>query len=164
MRGPIRKSEEFRKFQDDGGPVHLTVAGKDKLERTLRELERELPQAIAEVGRTKEFGDLSENAGYQEAKARMRRIHSQIFSLQDKLKRAQVIKKDTSGFVTLGSMVVLEVNGSRKQFEIVGPQETNPSRGRISHLSPLGAALIGHITGDSITFRDITYRIIEIKS
>lgn len=163
MQGPMRKSEQFRKFQDEGGPVYLTATGKEKLERALRTLQAELPQAVAEVGRTKEFGDLSENAAYQDAKARLRRIHGQIFSVQDKLKRAQIIKKDNGGFVAIGSVVVLEMNGSRKQFEIVGPQETDPSRGRISHLSPLGAALIGHIKGDTFSFRDTTYRILEIK-
>lgn len=168
MRGPVRKSEQFRKYQDGGGLVHITRAGQEQLERKLRDLERELPQTIAEVGRTKEFGDLSENAAYQDAKARLRRIHSQIFSLQDKLKRAQVIKQSASGFIELGATVVLEVGGLRKTFEIVGPQETSPSRGRISHVSPLGKILIGHVTNDTVTLsvngKNTTYKIIAVRS
>jgi transcription elongation factor GreA len=61
----------------------------------------------------------------------------------------------------------VEIHGSQKTFQILGPRETNPDQGRISFQSPLGAALLDHKVGDSITLKtgngDREYRIIEIK-
>ena len=72
-----------------------------------------------------------------------------------------------SGKVALGSTVVLEMDGERKIFQIVGSQETNPSKGRISHQSPLGAALLNHKKGDMVKIQTRSssqeYRILEIK-
>ena len=168
MQIPIRKKEQHRRYADAGGPVLLTKAGIKRLEQTLNDLEKnQLPKAITEVRRTAEMGDFSENAAYQEAKARMRRIHGRITMIRDRLSRAQVIKHASSGFVEIGSIVVLNIGGTEKTFEIVGPSETNPSRGRISHLSPLGSALRGHSAGDQIRLatsgKEITCQIIKIS-
>lgn len=153
MQIPIRKSEQTRRYTDAGGPIPLTAAGIKRLKATLDDLEkRELPRAIEEVSRTGAMGDFSENAAYQDAKGRMRRIHTRIAFLKDRLNRAQVIgsEKDwhPTGAIRLGSKVTLKINGVQKMYEIVGPAETNPSRGRISHLSPLGAALIDRKASD----------------
>lgn len=162
MRLPIRRAERLKTGGDDR-PVQLTKEGLEKLKRKLEQLEKnELPEAIEDVRRTAEFGDFSENAEYQEAKWRMRRLHGQIFNLKEKIKRAVVIKTDAAseGTVQLGCSVALEKNGSRKSFQIVGPEEADPSRGRISHLSPLGRNLMGHKIGDTVTeynIVDITY-------
>jgi len=59
-----------------------------------------------------------------------------------------VIQAQENGRVQLGSVVVLEGEGGPRTFQIVGPQETNPMRGRISHLSPLGASLMGKREGE----------------
>lgn len=169
MRVPIRKSEQSRKYHDEGGAIPLTAAGIQRLKDTLRRLEKyDLPQAIADTARTAELGDFSENAEYQEAKARMRRTHARIFSLKDRLTRAVAINSDArmAGKVQLGSTVVLAVGRARKTYEIVGPQETDPSRGRISHRSPLGVALIGRKAGEAVTLHaekgDSMYRIIRV--
>ena len=63
MQVPIRKSEQFKKYGDAGGLVHLTTAGIERLKSTLEGLQkRELPQAIADVQSTAQIGDFSENA------------------------------------------------------------------------------------------------------
>ncbi len=168
MQIPIRKSEQFKKDGDEGGPLHMTEDGLRRLKETLVDLEKkQLPQAQEDTRRTGEFGDFSENAEYQEAKGRMRSLHTRILSLKDKIKRAVVIKKTKGDRVALGSTVILEINGQQKTYQIVGPHETNPTHGRISHISPLGAALIGHAVGDRISVRtangEVFYQIIAIQ-
>jgi len=75
--------------------------------------------------------------------------------------------KNKKGQVQLGSTVILEKDGQQKTYEIVGPQETDPLRGRISHVSPLGSAILGRKQGEEITIlgtekNETTYRIIRI--
>jgi transcription elongation factor GreA len=153
MRVPKRKSEEFRKYgKPESGPLFVTQAGLDKLKSQLVKCERELPELIAEVQRTGAFGDFSENAEYQAAKYLMRKMHGRVAALKDRLKRAQVIAVDrqSAGTVQIGSTVVVETGGKQFTFEILGSYESNPARGRISHQSPLGQALVGRMKGDYI--------------
>ncbi len=167
MRLPTRKSELLKRTTDDDGPIFMTAGGIQKLKDQLETLEKkELPEAIQDVKTTGELGDFSENAAYSEAKSRMRRIHSRILSLKERLKRVEVIKKSGTDRVQLGSTVVLDVGGAQKTFEIVGPQEANPARSRISHVSPLGSALLGAKLGETIKLASNSgqtlYRIVEI--
>ncbi len=124
---------------------------------------------MAEVRRLAEMGDFSENFGYQNAKALLRRINSRIDSLKERIKNAIPIKAGNSadGVIHLGSTVTVFVNAKPMSFEIVGSLETNPSRGRISHNSPIGVALIGHKAGDEVVFHgpagDVVYQIVEVK-
>lgn len=166
MRLPIRKSERLKIYNDDG-PLYLTEAGLKKLKNELADIKsKQLPQAIEDVKRTAEFGDFSENAEYQEAKGRMRRLHERVMRLEDQIKRAVLIKKSQSQTVQLGSTVVVEVENQKKTLEIVGPHEANPLRGRISNISPLGSVLIGKSLGDAVTITtqqgEKIYTIIKI--
>lgn len=153
----------IRKWDD--GPVHLTEEGFQRLQEKLARLKLAMPELIAETQRTAAYGDRSDSAEYKDAKFTMRRARRQILSIQDQIKRVVIIKPglDSSGTVQIGSTVVLEVNGERKIFQIVGSHETNPAHGRISYESPLGAALINHKNGDVITVLTKKYRILEIK-
>ncbi len=152
MRLPIRKSERLKTDKDDG-PLYLTQEGLEQLKRKLIRIEtHELPKAIEDVRITAEFGDFSENAEYQEAKARMRRLHGQVFHLKDKIQRSVLIRTDvTQAMVQLGSTVVLEKDGIYKTFYIVGPHEADPARGYISYKSPLGSSLLGHQENEIIS-------------
>lgn len=153
MRLPKRRHELLKTYEEEDALIPLTVVGKRKLEQELVRLEtRDLKQAIEDVARTGAFGDRSENAEYQEAKHRMSRIHARIFYLKERLKRVVLIRKTKSSGerVQLGSTVTVELNNQSRVYEIVGPSESNPSQGRISHLSPLGTALLGHSVGESV--------------
>lgn len=152
MRLPLRRSERLKIHADDG-PFQITANGLKRLILKLKHIETiDLPESILDVQKTAEFGDFSENAEYQEAKSRMRRLHAQVFSIKEKIKQAVVIESNVhlDGTVQLGSTVVLEANSAEKTFYIVGSHEANPAHGRISHLSPLGVRLIGHKIGDRI--------------
>lgn len=170
MQVPRRKSEELAALRNrDDGPLHLTPEGIERLKEKLARLKRSLPEMIAETQRTAEYGDRSENAEYKDAKATLRRTHRQIFTIEDQLKRAVPITsgRNSSGTVQLGSTVVVESNGVRTTFQILGSHETNPEKGRISYRSPLGAALINHRQGDTVTIKTpkglVEYRIVEIR-
>lgn len=120
--------------------------------------------ALDDLRRTREMGDLSENAAYTEAKGRVLRINTRILEVEDTLKHAVVITPgaDSRGRVKVGSTVTVEMRGKTKTYEITGAAETDPARGRISHLSPLGAALIGRNAGENTTL-EIGGKKTEIK-
>ncbi len=167
MQIPRRKSEELRR--KDGGPVYLTEEGFTHLQEKLVKLKRTIPALASEAGRAADYGDRSENAEYKEAKAILRRTQGQILRIEDQMRLAVIIASgpNTSGIVELGSTVVVEVSGTEKTFQILGTRETNPDKGRISHESPLGLALMHHKKGDVVTVETPrgprAYRILEIK-
>jgi len=157
MRIPTRRGEKLKQQRDDqtAGLLYLTQAGVKKMQEQLKRLESEdLPQAIRDVRTTAEFGDFSENAEYQEAKARMRRLHSQIFGLKEKLKLVSIISRDrATDRVQLGSTVVLESGGA-----------AGNESGARTHLSCFSARRRTHWTDDrrsssraSRSDRDIFY-------
>lgn len=170
MRLPTRRKElENNQLKGDDGLVYLTKLGLEKLKHHLIDLETQHKQAVKDVQTTGEFGDFSENAEYQEAKHRLRNIANRITILKERLKNVIVIEKDENDKdrIQLGSTVVLQMNERILKFEIVGPQEANPLRGRISNLSPLGSHLIGHQVGDIISVvtmgDELVYTILEVK-
>ncbi len=167
MRVPIRRSEILAqtKKQDDHYVTRKAIARMN--EERLRLLS-ERPALIEEVQRTAEEGDFSENAGYQAAKAALRRLNGRITWLEERLKHAIPIEEDAGdGTVRIGSTVRLVTAERTMTVQILGAQEANPSRGSISHLSPLGAALLGHVAGDTVTVktpeREMTYAIAAIE-
>ena len=168
MQLPKRRSDKFKNRDDETAIIYLTPAGLKRLQEEVHDLEFvQQKQAIEDVSRTVAMGDLSENAEYQEAKHRLARIHSRIFSIKDRLKRVEVIKKQKSKTAQLGSTVVLQGASGEKICEIVGPAESNPSRGRISHLSPLGSRLLGQTIGSIIKIDtpsgELTYTLTDLR-
>jgi len=165
--GVKRKSDELKKRDDS--PVHITEAGLQRLHEQLVRLKNALPDFINETKRTAAYGDRSENAEYKEAKSTLRRTQRKILSIENQIKRAVIIPTgpSQSGKVQLGSTVVLDSNGVRKTFQILGPHEADPMKGRISHQSPLGAALMNHVKGDTISIQTPRglreYQILEIQ-
>ena len=153
----------------DTGPFYITTEGLVRLEEQLAHLKKVLPGYIAETARTAAYGDRSDNAEYKDAKATLRRTNYRILELEDQLKRVEIIKSSSgsAGEVQLGSTVVLKTGQAKKTFQIVGPHETNPSEGRISHQSPLGSALLGHKKDDSVKVKTasgyVEYAILEIR-
>ncbi|MDP3901655.1 MAG: GreA/GreB family elongation factor [bacterium] len=158
MRVSKWKSEKFKKrngsYTDlpQVEPIYLTEGGFKLLKRKLEQLKNVLPERIAETARTAAFGDRSDNAEYKAAKGILRRTNYQIIEIQEQIKRVVVIKKDSNifGKVQLGSTVIIENDGVRQTYQILGPQETNPSKGSISYQSPLGAALMNHKQDDVV--------------
>ncbi|GIK29366.1 MAG: transcription elongation factor GreA [Anaerolineae bacterium] len=135
--------------------VFLTAEGAEGLRReledliTLRrpELAQRLKEAVAD-------GDLKENANYHDAKEQQSFMEGRIQYLQDVLRRAQIISNDgPSDVVRVGSTVTIQEAGADddETYTIVGAAEANPSDGKLSAKSPIGAALLGHKRGSKIT-------------
>ncbi|MBI2473617.1 GreA/GreB family elongation factor [Candidatus Uhrbacteria bacterium] len=171
MQLPFRPKQKMKQLLQESEPVYLTHEGIKKLEYRLAQIQQaELPQAIEDVRRTGEFGDFSENAEYQEAKGRMRKLHDQVTSIQEKLKQAILIEVplgEDKGIVQMGSTVLVRsLQGPEKQFQIVGPQETDPLKGRLSFKSPLGSKLMGRSVGEEIQINTdkgmVSYRILSV--
>jgi transcription elongation factor GreA len=122
---------------------------KDELERLKRTERPAITRAIAEA---RAHGDLSENAEYHAAREKQALIEARINDLEGKLSTAEVIEPPTSGDrITFGSTVRLEdADGKEVTYQIVGSDEAEPLRGRISVLSPLARTLIGKKVGDSV--------------
>lgn len=167
MRLPKRRHQILGLGHQDDAVVYLTSEGEQRLRSQLSNVKNvQRPKAVTDVSEALQKGDLSENAEYQEAKARLARIDGRIFSITDRLKRVVRISNhtDASEKIQIGSTVLVEVGGKQKTFRIVGPHESNPTRGRISYRSPLGAALLGHGIGELVEVQMpggnvMTYRI-----
>ncbi len=146
----------------------FTSGGLEKLKQELECLKTSKRKDIAErLKQAIAFGDLSENAAYHEAKEAQGFLEGRILELTEIVREAKVIQKSTSGRVALGSKVLLEIDNEKQEFEIVGPNEANPIKGRISDVSPLGTELMGKKTGDSGELKTpagkTKYKILEIN-
>lgn len=169
MQIPKRQSEILRNANKKTDQ-YLTSSAIARLKEELYDLEKnKRPKTIKEMQFAAEDGDFSENAPYQDAKHRLRRINTRILSLNERIKHAILIEPgaDPSGRIRIGSTVVLKINSKQITYQILGSQETNPSRGRISYLSPLGSALLNHTAGEDVSIKtdnkDEVYHIVEVK-
>ncbi|MGD8463491.1 MAG: transcription elongation factor GreA [Anaerolineae bacterium] len=135
--------------------TYLTPEGYKKLEDELEHLiEVRRPEVARAIHEAKMDGDVSENAGYEEAKRQQAFLEGRIMTVQSMLDSAVIIESNgPSDTVLLGSKVTVAENGFEpERYVIVGSAESDPSSGRISNQSPLGSALMGRRVGDQITF------------
>jgi transcription elongation factor GreA len=131
----------------------MTRAGYERLKEELERLKRVDRHAITRaIAEARAHGDLSENAEYHAAREKQGFIEARINELEAKVGTAEVLDPPTSGDrVTFGSTVRLEDDdGKETRYQIVGSDETDPSRGRISIMAPLARTLIGKKVGDSV--------------
>lgn len=141
---------------------------RDELDR-LRKAER--PKVIQAIAEARAHGDLSENAEYHAAKERQSFVEGRIKELETKMANAEIIKTDnlSSEKVVFGATVVLleEDGKTKKKYTLVGQDESDLKTGRISVVSPVGKALIGHKVGDEVTIttpaKIVTYEILGIS-
>ena len=154
-------------------PIYLTAEGlrkvKEELEYLTTTRRREVAQMIAEA---KAEGDISENAGYDEAKTAQGFLEGRIRELEILLKNAKVISDDASaapGVVNLGRTVVVREVGSdyEEEYTIVGPPEADPAAGRISNESPMGTSLLGRRSGETAVVEspggEIVFEVVRVK-
>ena len=133
--------------------VVLTKDGLLKLEREVENLKTVKRREVAErIKQAIEFGDISENSEFEDAKNEQAFIEGRILTLDKLLSNVQVIEgsDERKSEVTLGSTVVLLDLDTDETLEytIVGAAEANPRESRISYESPVGAAILGHMAGD----------------
>jgi transcription elongation factor GreA len=135
--------------------IPLTVAGAEMLRAELHQLKTvERPRVIQAIQEARSHGDLSENAEYEAAKERQGFIEGRIAELEGKLAKAQIIDPahiDADGRCVFGATVELEDTDSGEvvTYQIVGEDEADIKRGKVSITSPFGRALIGKHAGDT---------------
>ena len=128
---------------------------KKRLEEQIREMDYELKVTLPkEILRAREYGDLRENAEYKAAKERQSYLQAHIGQLYRRLAALSLVNMDKipHGKVGLGSTVHLrDTNtGDEIVYELVTPEEADPTQGRISPSSPIGKGLLGHEEGDTV--------------
>lgn len=150
---------------------YLTVEGEAELRREHKELiEVKRPQLAAKLKDAKEMGDLSENADYIDAKEQQGFLEGRIREIESILRTATIIseKPGPKGIVSLGSEVTVTEDGeSPETYKIVGAAEADPTKGRISNESPLGAALLNKKKGDKVKVQtpsgEAFFKVVEVK-
>jgi len=134
---------------------YLTDEGRQRLEAELHHLRTVRRVEIAErIREAKREGDVSENAGYEDAKHEQGFVEGRIAEIEDLLKRAVRIQDDTDhDTVAVGSTVVISEPGEPTEtYRIVGSAEADPLGGMISNECPMGMALLGKRVGDKAAF------------
>ena len=135
--------------------VILPPEGLEKLKAEIEYLSTEKRREVAErIKEAREFGDISENSEYDDAKNEQAMLESRIAQLEDKLRAAQVIDASEldADVVRVGSRVSgKDEAGKAFEYTIVGSTEANPSAGRLSNESPVGKALVGRASGETVT-------------
>jgi transcription elongation factor GreA len=153
--------------------VILTPEGYGKLKQEIETLRTEKRREVAERIRVaREFGDIAENAEYDDAKNEQAMLEHRIATLEDRLLAARVITKHeiSKDRVSVGSKVRVRNMDAGKTFEyhIVGSAEANPTENKLSNESPVGKAIIGHKKGDVVEVTAprgaLKFKILEIKA
>jgi transcription elongation factor GreA len=151
-------------------PQYLTNEKRDELQKELEYLKVERRKEVAEhLEYAKKLGDLSENAEYHQAREEQAEVEDRISRLENLLKTAVISGQGSKEVITIGSTFRLEKKGDNKSYiyTIVGSEEADMSQGKISNISPLGSALLGHKKGDTVTIDTpkgkVTYTVEIIK-
>jgi transcription elongation factor GreA len=151
----------------------LTQEGFEKLQEELRYLTEVRRREVADrIRQAREFGDISENSEYDDAKNEQYLLERRISEVQRRLRSAKVV--DPAGAeadaVDLGTRVTLRVVGKDEErtFQIVGANESDPGSGKLSHSSPVGRAVLKRRVGDKVTVatpRGATeYEIVNVEA
>ena len=150
----------------------VSAEGMKKLEEKLQYLTTVRRAEVAEqISIARGFGDLSENAEYDEAKNEQSRLEAEIIELENAIRTAIVIDESdvSTDSVNVGTTVkVLYVeDGDEEEYAIVGARESDPMNNRISNECPIGAALLGHKEGETVHVDApdgaIVLKILEIR-
>ena len=151
--------------------IYLTGEGKVKLQKELEELEG--PRRTEIAARLKsaiEMGDLSENADYHKAKEDQGFLEGKILEIKHTLNNAIIVDDQSNGTdnVTIGCRVtVQEEDFPPETYFLVGSQEANPAENKISHISPIGSALLKKQVGDIVKIKtpggELELKILQIE-
>lgn len=149
---------------------YLSKEKFDELTAELEHLKTVRRREIAEqLEYARSLGDLSENAEYEEARNLQAATEDRIRNVEAELSRARIIEHTKGSTVSLGSVVTIQKQGEKEEhtYEIVGSAEANMQEHKISHLSPMGSALMEKKKGDTFSFEtpkgSQKYKIVNVK-
>jgi transcription elongation factor GreA len=154
--------------------VILTPEGYERLKSEIEHLSTDKRREVAERIRVaRQFGDIAENAEYDDAKNDQMLLEHRIARLEEQLRNARVIEKGevTADVVSVGAVVRLRDVDAKQTVEyyIVGSAEANPSENKLSNESPVGKAIMGHKKGETVEVttprgNSLKYKILDIKA
>ena len=153
--------------------VLLTPEGFQKLKEEIAYLTTEKRREVAErIKHAREFGDISENSEYDDAKNEQAMLEQRIAQLEERLASARVIEAEDvpSGVVAVGTRVRLKDIDANETIEyvIVGSAEANPAERKLSNESPVGKAIIGRKKGETVEVAaprgSLQYKIVDVKA
>ena len=153
--------------------VILTPEGYESLKQEIETLSTDKRREVAERIRiAREFGDIAENAEYDDAKNEQAHLEARIAMLEERLKMARVVTKKEikSGEVSIGTKVRLRDVKANKtvEYHIVGSAEANPAENKLSNESPVGRAIMGRKKGETVEVAaprgKLTFKIMDIKA
>jgi len=151
--------------------IYISKDGLKKIKEEMNDLTSiKKKEVAARIKTAKEFGDLSENSEYDDAKNEQAFMEGRISEIEHILKNAKIIEDiacRTTDTVCVGHTVVVDLEGGEAKFKIVGSYEADPEMGLISNESPIGEALLGKKKGEEISVKvpagEMRYKIKKIS-
>jgi transcription elongation factor GreA len=150
--------------------VILTREGFEKLKDEIEELSTVRRREVAErIKEAREFGDISENSEYDDAKNEQAMLEARIAQLEERLRDATVIEADdlSTDVVALGAHVTIDGPAGKATYQLVGSAEADPDELRLSNESPIGKAIMGRKKGDAVDVvtpgGQVSVKIVAIK-
>lgn len=131
--------------------IPFTKAGYQEILDEKTKLLAERPDAVEHLHKARGMGDLSENGYYHAAKGRLRGIDSRLRHLELLVRLGKIVEAPSDGTVHFGNTVVITDGTKQYEFTVVGGYESDPTKKTVSHISPIGKALMNRKIGDSIT-------------
>jgi len=112
-------------------------------------------KVLTDLEYAKSLGDLSENAEYHEARSKQAELEDRVALLETLLKSASIVSHKNTDIVSMGSIIVVKKKGEKEntQLEIVGTEEADIEKGKLSNKSPLGVVLMGKRKGDVVSYK-----------
>jgi transcription elongation factor GreA len=151
--------------------TYLTKQGHEKLVKELEHLKKvKRPEISERIKLAKDYGDLSENAEYADAREEQSFTEGRIMELDTVLKNVKVVdgEKFDPDLVQIGDTIIVEKDGKESKYMIVGSKEADPSNGKISNESPIGKQLVGQKKGEQVQVvtpkGESIWRIVDIKA
>ncbi len=153
--------------------VVLTQEGYDKLQEEIEYLTTTKRREVAERIKTaREFGDISENSEYDDAKNEQAHVESRIIHIEHQLRNARIVDAHhvATDVVGIGTKVTVRIGGDKKTrvYHLVGSAEADPLQDRLSNESPIGKALMGRKKGEKVTVAtprgQVEYAVVKIEA
>ncbi len=149
----------------------LTREGYELIQRELQEiLTVKRPEVADRIREARQLGDPAENFDYEDAKRAQALLEARIKEIKAILAHASVVEDNLKdGSIGIGSRVIVKDldNGSQDEFIIVGPAESSPSEGRISHESCVGSQLLGRKPGEDVSIRTpggvVRFQVVSVE-